>query len=135
MTETKTNNSLQTFLGILVVGIIIFFIIYNNSNIDNKRKKEDNEYIQIEMSNKEYKGRVLSKQRSKGYTGLTLVHLTNNIKFSISGGGRNYMYSNQDLNYFMQIGDSIFKPYNTDSIYIFRNNKTYYFILGTIINK
>jgi hypothetical protein len=135
MTEKKANNNLRTFLGFLVVCIIIFFSIYNEKRMDDQREKEDNEYVQIEKSNNEYKGRILSKKESKGYKGRTLVYLNNNGKFTISGGGRNYLYSNQDLSYFMQIDDSIFKPLNTDSLYIIRNNRKYYFILGQIIKE
>lgn len=135
MTEKKESNSLRTFLGILVIGIIIFVMVYNDFSMNNQRKKEDDEYIQIEKYKNEYKGRLLSKQISKGYKGLTLMHLTNNAKFSISESTRNYLYSGQDLDYFIQIGDSIFKPANSDSLFIIRKDRTYYFIIGKIISK
>lgn len=132
--EENKNNNFRKFLGILVIAVIVLLYIYNNEKLDKQRKKEDREYVKIENLRSEYKGKVLSKNRSKGYTGLTLIHLTNNGKLSISGSTRNYFYSKQNLGYFIQVGDSIFKPLGSDSVYIIRNNKKYYFILGKIIN-
>lgn len=134
MTKKKGNNNLRTFLGILVIGVIISFYFYNTNRLENNRHREDKEYTPIKKLRGGYRGRILSKSGSKGYTGRNLLQLTDNVKLSISGGTRNYLYSGQDLAFFMKVGDSIFKPLGSDSLYIIRNNRTYYFILGKMIN-
>lgn len=134
-TEKESNSSLRTFLGILVIGIIILFGVYSEKDLEDRRKKEDHEYVNIEKTSKEFKGKIISKQMSKGYKGSILVQLNNNRKFSMTWGGGNYLYSKQNLSYFMQVGDSIFKPLLSDSIYVFRGDKKYHFILGQTINQ
>lgn len=47
---------------------------------------------------------------------------------------RNYNYKPYDLDDFIQGGDSVYKPSSNDTLYIFRNNKRYFFIINEVIN-
>ncbi|NJM14817.1 MAG: hypothetical protein HC896_05060 [Bacteroidales bacterium] len=47
----------------------------------------------------------------------------------------NYEYKPYSIESFLQINDSISKPYNSDTIYIYRDKFEFYFIIGEIINK
>lgn len=71
---------------------------------------------------------------SSYWKGTRIFELSNGEKLSTSSSTRNYEYGNGELMFFLQVGDSIYKPVNTDSIFIYRENKTYYFRLGADIN-
>jgi|SRR5690554_2500101 len=47
----------------------------------------------------------------------------------------NYNYAPYALNKFLEVGDSIVKNQQSDTLYIYRNQDMYYFILGKSIEK
>ncbi|WP_156032878.1 hypothetical protein [Prevotella sp. 10(H)] len=102
--------------------------------MDNRRKKEDLMYAEMETTSNLYKGKIIYKGMSKGYVGTTLFHLSDGQKVSISSLTRNYEFCNCDIESFLHIGDSIYKPRSSDSIYVYRGDRIYYFILGQEIN-
>ncbi len=51
------------------------------------------------------------------------------------GVSRNGLYEKSFIGDFVQIGDSLHKESGSDTLYIYRNNENYYFILGKIINE
>lgn len=123
--------------------VIFVFALRKLTISDNNAYKEaqiiKNEYITL---NKNYSstinGNVLKKELSvnRYAKGAFLIELSNGIKIALAGGTINYLYGNQfDLMSFVEIGDSISKSGNSDSIFIYRNNIKYYFILGEILNK
>ena len=88
----------------------------------------------MDKYDKVIQGRLISKRSSKGYTGRKLLTLSANIKFSYSGLTRNYDVTNADFGPFLQLGDSIYKPPYSDSIFVYRSNTEYFFILGKYIS-
>ena len=133
--KRKENNGFRFFLGIIILGIVIYFGVYTDKKLESNRKQEDKEYVKIDKYDKVIQGRLISKRSSKGYTGRKLLTLSANIKFSYSGLTRNYDVTNADFCSFLQLGDSIYKPSYSDSIYVYRNDREYYFILGKVINQ
>ena len=104
----------------------------------NSRQKENDTFPLLEDSyKKELFGVVTNRRLSYNWGGgKYLFSLSNGKKFSISKNTDNYMYKKiyRDLNRSLHVGDSIFKPQNTDSIYVFRNGQVYYYIIGKKIN-
>ena len=48
----------------------------------------------------------------------------------------NYELSPVELMNFLHLGDSIYKPLNSDSLFIYRTNEKYLFVLGCLtLNK
>jgi len=128
------KKNVSTVLGILLIGLIFLSHYLIERHMKNSRKREDKEYMDIQKSYLEYKGVISSKKMSDGYAGTVLFELRNGVKFRIYETSINYSIGNIDLTSFMTYGDSIYKPDNTDSIYIYRKGKEYHFILGRRIN-
>lgn len=133
--KRRKDNSFRLFLGIIVLGIVIYFGVYTDEKLESSRSKEDMEYIKLDHYSGIVQGRLTSKRSSKGYTGRKLLTLNTNIKFSYSGLTRNYDVTNADFGSFLQLGDSIYKPPYSDSIFVYRSNTEYFFILGKYINE
>lgn len=64
----------------------------------------------------------------------TIITTSDNQKF-IFPWARNFNYKRSMLSEFVQKGDSILKKKNSDSIYIYRENEVFYFILEERIQK
>ncbi len=75
-----------------------------------------------------YKGIILKKNVNRGIIKLKLSNQTN-CKLSNS---RNYLYSEPCMITLMTIGDSIYKPSNSDSIFLYKDTLVYYFVNGNI---
>lgn len=136
--ENKSNNKgnvLVNLLVILIFGWIIYLIVTTDSRSQKEQEVEDAQFPKIENMDKECKGRLAKTGISKAYTGRTLLYFSNGQKAAITDNTFNYTISKVNLMSFVQVGDSIYKPANTDSIFIYRGNKIYYFRLGKIINK
>lgn len=66
---------------------------------------EDHEYPFLSKNSNDYCGTIIKRSMSGVYTGTYLFELSNGQKFSESG--------------FLEVGDSIHRPADKDSIYIF----------------
>lgn len=73
-------------------------------------------------------------QKVRPNRGTIYFDLANSKQFS-TVESYNYDYSPFAIDEFIETGDSIFKPKNSDTLYIYRNNDKYYFVLGEFINK
>jgi hypothetical protein len=113
----------------------MYLIFTTDSRSQKEREKEDAQFPKIENISKEYKGRLVKTGISNAYVGRTLLYFSNGQKAAITDNTFNYAVSTVNLMSFVQAGDSIYKPVNTDSIFIYRGSKTYYFRLGMSINK
>jgi hypothetical protein len=71
---------------------------------------------------------------SKYYQGVAYIETEENNKFRIDYSV-NYLYKPIYLHKFIQVGNSMHKPRNVDTVSIFRNGKEYYFLSGKIINE
>lgn len=130
----KTIFSL--FKGFFVFAAILFSYFYLD-NIWNKfKEKEEQEFPSaVDLGHGNIKGVVVKKRESLYVRMRNLVELSNGVKFRFYTFTGNKRYSPADLDEFLQKGDSIYKPAGSDSIYIYRYSKEYYFILGKLINE
>lgn len=121
--------------------IVFMFCLYKfmyQKSINHKNEKIVQEYPIIDKDfSLNIAGVVLKKifDNSSYSRGIYLIELSDSIKFALYGGTRNYLYNVNDLSFFLQINDSINKSIQNDSIFVYRNKKEYYFILGEMINK
>ncbi|GAB6013083.1 hypothetical protein [Viscerimonas tarda] len=129
-----------TLLVIFILGLIIVPIHFiEQDRIDAKKeaetKKEEYPLLDYVKDSIGLNGVVtMNSFYSRGYKSHH-IELSNGTKFALWGGTINYLYEPFGLSYFLQVNDSIYKPTHTDSVYVYRDGKEYYFILGKIINK
>lgn len=71
-------------------------------------------------------------QNMKKYKGTSFIVI--NDRKIIIGASSNEIYSTQNINDLMQIGDSIMKNSNSDTIYLYHKNRNYYFVHDKVIN-
>lgn len=119
----RIKSYIKFLLLILTIVFIIIFI-----QVKNMYKKNEI-YPKVDFA-KEYSGIVTSAEPYQSICDIEIDKGSNiMLYFSI-----NYKNKPIYLNRFIQQGDSIYKPKESDSIYIFRNGEEYYFILGKLIN-
>lgn len=114
---------------ILLSFIAVFFLM---KVLDDKDKKELKDYpILRKMYSQSISGKVLltKKTMNKYSKGLFLVGV-NSVKFSLNRDTSNKEYTPSNIETFLQLNDSIYKPAFSDSIYIHRDGKRYFFISG-----
>ena len=117
------------YIAILSLFCIGFFAL-NVS--DKKDKKEIKDYpILKKMFSQPISGKVIFAKKTMNHysKGRFLIKLDTN-RFSLNGNTSNKQYNPSDIELFLQLNDSIYKPAYSDSIYIYRDGKTYYFISG-----
>ena len=133
MKKAKGSVYLNIFFIILAAAII-----YSSTQSDKEgaktKDKESIEYPFIEESSQEFRGEIYDINQSKYWAGAYLITLTNGQNFSIGASTINYEYGKVEAMKSLEIGDSVYKPINSDSLLIHRENKKYYFILVKNIN-
>lgn len=130
----NSYNLVYVILFVSIVALGYYFQSVIDDNIEDKRKKELEIYKEIGDQRKDINGVVILRTFSQVCNGTLLVHLNNGDQFALSSLTYNNNYAERCLKRFIQIGDSISKLTNSDSIYIYRKDKTYYFIVGKDIN-
>ena len=65
--------------------------------------------------------------------GTAYLKLENGEKFRIFFS-YNYNYEPSSFDDFIELGDSVRKPKGTDTLYIYRDNKEYFFLIGEEVN-
>lgn len=117
----------KNFLMIIIVSFLLFFslvgafIIYQYPKLEGENKKTRTSHID---------GVVTNVVTSKG----NLRIKVNEVEF-VLGASTNYKYCPSSLSDFIQEGDYVSKPANSDSLKIMRNNNNYFYILEDHINK
>lgn len=118
----------KLLIKLLVLGFLIAFaviiadLVFFNNDLT--------EYPQLKTS--DFISGIVKV--SKDYQGVAYIETKENDKFRIDYSV-NYLNEPIYLHKFIQVGDSMHKPKNVDTVSIFRNGKEYYFILGKIINE
>jgi len=77
----------------------------------------------------ELAGRITSKVE---YKGALWVRLNQERHIYVLDNSANYDLKERKLKYFLELEDSIYKPANSDSLYIYRKGKCYLFMLGNL---
>ncbi|MEI6349322.1 MAG: hypothetical protein WCP69_15355 [Bacteroidota bacterium] len=121
------NNNIKIGLIVAVVIIVAFLFFYLTilfqQNIEKKHPRIA------------YNGSVFGKVK-KVWVNIGVVNFNlYNLKQFSTVDSRNYDYSPEFIDEFIINGDSIYKPKNSDTLYVFRDNNKYFFILGKFINK
>lgn len=129
--EKKLNYIVPIFLA--AVTLVWMYLDY--ANTEEQKKMEDILYPEINKLTQSISGTVFYARSSSVWNGALLVSLTNTSTFSVSEPTYNWDYRVVSFDYFIKENDSIYKPINSDSIYVYRNGKEYYFIYGKILNK
>lgn len=115
----------------LILPLIFFF-----SNIyywEKKAKKIEKEYPTINTSDN-FKGILISKENIIRGDQVKMV-LKNDIKFILLHSKNDAYLPKNKLSEFIQIGDSISKKSGTDSVFVYRNDNVYSFIISKRIDK
>lgn len=102
----KKNTLLKYLFYIVCLLVTITFYFYLNEDQEKTKTNEDIEYPFINKNNNDYQGTIIKKSISRVYKGTQLFELSNGQKFSASGFN------------FLEVGDSIHRPMDADSIYI-----------------
>lgn len=120
--KKEVKVMLQFSIGIIVLLCLYFFI-------NKKSTQEGIEFPKIETYlDKEVRGVVTKYSINWNTRGSMLVTLSSNTKLSIYGSTYNFQYREPNLMALITVGDSIFKPANSDSIYLYKNGVKLYFI-------
>lgn len=135
----KKSFKFYLYIGIGMYVLIIIFL--NLMDIRTKKKQNDAKMIECPdlktrsiiihsiLNKKELSDSMFSK-------GSFYLYFDNGDCFTLFGVNYNWSYETPSLDDFLQVGDSISKKANNDSIFIYRNNnKEYYFVLGKETNK
>lgn len=116
---------------LFVISSIVSFVFLSSwidDNMNQTRKKEILEYPSLSREfDKNYEGTISHKKLSRGFGGYYLFTLINGIRFGVSTS-YHYNYKPYDLLDFIEVGDSINKPANNDTLFIYRDNKEYFFV-------
>ena len=117
----------KLYIILIIAGISFFFFISFLTR--NYVSEKNNEYKEISF-NDNIKGVLENVGNNRG---TLYIDLNKSVRFSISSATCNYNYTQPCIRNFLNIGDSIVKTANTDTIYIIRGNKTFFFIINGII--
>lgn len=119
-------NFLSFILIFLIVLVTILFLCFGISDNNNNITPQKNEEI---------KGYVKSIFRNKGSLTIKLYNSEKIYIYSSRNGLYKKICNEGSLYDFLKTNDSIYKPKGSDSLYIFRNNNIYYFVIGKFINE
>lgn len=121
----NNGNNIGKFYGVLIVGFILMVII---GIIYNNRKMDD--HIDIRYIDS-ITGVLIGIDPERGSAFGKLKDGRDIFIFDSD----NFDYGPYSIERFIMVGDSIVKPLLSDTLYIYREKKRYYFILGKDIGK
>ncbi len=122
----KNNGFVKVAVVIFIFLIALFVFLLSNQS----RGVKDNRYTRINTHDC-FNGRVVNVNVNVG----TIFINLEDSKQLRTVDTRNYTYTPYFLDEFLTYGDSISKPAHTDTLYIYRANKRYFFIIGKFINR
>lgn len=124
---------------ILVLVIMMFFasvllvMIFFKTTDESKERMAKYPSLDNQIT---IEGNIVHVEVELGYNkGARYVDLSNGSCFRTVYPTFNYAYQPYEFDTFLQVGDSISKKAENDTIFIYRKNYEYYFVLNKIINK
>lgn len=129
---SKSERSVFIILTICFLPLFIYIFLSQSEGIDDKLKTHPNLYRSNNLSSK-LEG--ISMETGFKNKGMIYLDLSNGKKYSLLFNPVNYNYSPNNLLKFINVGDSIYKRANSDTIHVYQDHKEYYFVLGEIINR
>lgn len=123
-------------IAIIITSFILILLIYFKEEMKKDKINEKETYLSLNETTQEFKGLIIKRTLSAHWAGTYLYDLSTNQKFHLSGLtlNRSYEKKYQDLITSLHTGDSIFKPKNSDTLYVYRKRGDYYYIIGKQIN-
>jgi hypothetical protein len=131
--KTNKGRSLLLIKIITIAGLLIVIILIiltathdNDKDIENLYGKYNNFLFE-----EEYQGvitKIMMEYREKVY-----FKLDDTLEFFLPNS-KNCNFSENELIYFLNKGDFLIKPKNSDTLYILRNKEKYLFIINKNIN-
>jgi hypothetical protein len=118
------GNKIGKFYAIIILGFIIMIAIGIPI-----QKNIWNNYPKVQYQT-EIKGEIYRIRNNRGVFG----ELKSGQKFFFTSTS-NYNYKPSFISDFISRGDSILKPANSDSIFVFKDDEKFFFILGKSIEK
>jgi hypothetical protein len=118
------------FIGVPIILVFGYFFYYSSMKFFNYSNRENLKHTLIKTSD-QVSGIILSVYADRGDSFVTLTN-SNKIWFEFS---ENDAYKKYLLCDFLQGYDSLIKHVNSDTLFIHRHRKIYYFILGRTIKK
>ncbi|WP_291857374.1 hypothetical protein [Marinilabilia sp.] len=120
----KDGDKIGKFYAIIILGFIIMVVIGITIQKSIWKKFPKVQY------QSETKGEIYRIRNNRGIFG----ELKSGQKIFFTSTS-NYNYKPSFISDFISRGDSILKPANSDSIFVFKDDKKYFFILGKSIEK
>ncbi len=115
-------------IGILILMVAIFILTINQ--MDRYWEKKTKDYVKLETKD-QLSGTINNIFDSQG---ISYIMINDSSKYLLIHS-RNYLYEPSWLDAFLQKGDSIVKYPESDSLFVFRENIKYLFILGKYLNE
>jgi hypothetical protein len=121
-------------VSITILVLVVGFVVNHYLNPYAKRfrwlENEIPKYKTVE------KGDSLGNKIAESFIerGWVYITLHDGRKVAI-GVSRNGLYEKSFIGDFLQTGDSLIKESGSDTIYVGRENKKYYFVVGKIVNE
>jgi|WetSurMetagenome_2_1015567.scaffolds.fasta_scaffold1020051_1 hypothetical protein len=117
---------------ILIISFVLLITIAVLGSLLREKRytKGFSEFLQVDKSTK-ISGIIISKVE---YRGNALIEINNGNKFWFLLA-KNYSYVPPQLYRFLELGDSIQKLNNDDTIFIFRDKNKYYFLNHSVVKK
>jgi hypothetical protein len=115
---------------LLAIMFIIILAIVISNKVDKQWEEKLKEYPPVKRE------QSINKTLISFFTeyGASYIITSDSTKFRIQNSV-NYHYKNSSLGNFIQEEDSLVKRRNSDTLFIYRNDKKYYFVLGKFINQ
>lgn len=126
MKKNKRTVAIIVFWVILPILTLIIMLTFESKYIASLKR----EYTKIETQD-EVNGVIHSMKSRKGGVYITL---DNSVKVHFYPS-RNYLYERYFMDEFLRIGDQITKRKGNDTLFVYRNEQEYYFVLGEIVNR
>ncbi len=124
----EKNKTLQTIIfGVILPIVTLIIMLTVESNHINSLKEE---YVNV-IKKDEVNGIIGSIKTRKGGCYITL---NKDVKIHLYPS-RNYLYEISFLDKFLHVGDRLCKEKGNDTLFVYRNEAQYYFVLGEIINR
>lgn len=135
--KKETAKKIERLIMGTTIVLAVFYSFIMSRNDEEKRLQEEMVYPRIDKINREIAGRIYSIKPSAFLSGsVALIQLKDSTAFSLWANRIDDNLKPFNISDLIEINDSIYKPADNDSVYIYRNNKTYYFLVeGNISTK
>lgn len=127
LSKKERKRMLISFVIFIIISIIAVYQFIKKSNLEYEQRRKEYPFVTTDM----FFSCIV--ELSGCFKGVSLLN-SNNGKFTLPNS-RNYKYSEYSLCSFLLEGDSLLKAKDSDTLYIFRNQKEYFFVLGEFIEE